>query len=105
MRPDPFRIALRASREIFSHGVLGSKSYAVVRPASTDLRRCPLGCPHGRIAPSRIECVGSPITRSALTSLRVPSPPHASHAPKGELKENCRGSSSGMLVPHLGHAY
>jgi hypothetical protein len=33
-----------------------------------------------------------------------PSPVQSAHAPCGELKENIRGSSSGMLVPQLRQA-
>ena len=41
----------------------------------------------------------------SLTRRRVPSPPHAGHAPNGELNEKCRGSSSGSEMPHFGQPY
>ena len=48
--------------------------------------------------------LGSPSTRSALTSRRVPRPWQSGQAPNGELKENCRGSSSGSESPQTGQA-
>ena len=48
--------------------------------------------------------LGSPRMSSALTSRRVPTPWQSGQAPKGELKENCRGSSSGSERPHAGQA-
>jgi len=47
------------------------------------------------MTPSRIERLGSPSTRSGLTSRRVPSPEQSGHAPNGELNENWRGSELG----------
>src|SRR5439155_9254308 len=87
------------------HGMLRSNLYARASVGSTTLRRYPLGSPHGRITPSRIDRLWSPSTRSALTSRRVPSPEQSGQAPYGELNENCRGSSSGSDSPHLGQAY
>ena len=49
--------------------------------------------------------LGSPSTRSALISRRVPTPWQSGQAPNGELKENWRGSSSGSESPHPGQAY
>src|SRR5207244_10400611 len=46
------------------------------------------------MTPSRIDRLGSPSTRSGLTSRRVPSPEQSGHAPNGELKENCRSARS-----------
>src|ERR1041384_7473271 len=86
------------------HGASRSNLNALASVGSTTLRRYPAGSPHGRITPSRIERRGSPRTRSAFTSRRVPSPEHSGHAPNGELKENCRGSSSVSDSPHLGQA-
>ena len=63
-----------------------------------------MGSPHGRITPSRMEMLGSPSTRSAFTSRRVPTPWQSGQAPNGELNENCRGSSSGSDRPQTGHA-
>ena len=48
--------------------------------------------------------LGSPRMSSAFTSRRVPRPWQSGQAPKGELKENCRGSSSGSERPHTGQA-
>ena len=48
--------------------------------------------------------LGSPSTRSALTSRRVPTPWQSGQAPNGELKENWRGSSSGSDSPQTGQA-
>ena len=48
--------------------------------------------------------LGSPRTSSAFTSRRVPRPWQSGQAPKGELKENWRGSSSGRESPHAGQA-
>src|SRR5712691_1196764 len=86
------------------HGVLRSNLYPRASVGSTTLRRYPLGSPQGSITPSRIDKLGSPSTRSAFTSRRVPSPEHSGQAPNGELKENCRGSSSGSESPHFGQA-
>ena len=72
------------------------------RRAARLFRRYPLGSPHGRITPSRIEMRGSPRMSSSLTRRRVPSPPHVGQAPNGELNEKCRGSSSGSEMPHVG---
>jgi hypothetical protein len=70
-----------------------------------DLAQIPDGSPHGSTTPSRIEMRGSPSTSSSLTRRRVPSPPQVGHAPKGELKEKWRGSSSGMEMPQTGQPY
>src|SRR3954465_809061 len=51
-----------------------------------------------------MEMLGSPSTSSAFTSRRVPTPWQSGQAPNGELKENCRGSSSGKERPHTGQA-
>ncbi len=48
--------------------------------------------------------LGSPRMSSALTSRRIPTPWHSGQAPKGELKENWRGSSSGKDSPQVGQA-
>ncbi len=68
------------------------------------MRRYPLGSPHGSTTPSRIEMLSPPSASCSLTSRRVPRPSQSGHAPKGELKENCRGSSSGSESPHTGQA-
>src|SRR4051812_8219824 len=85
-------------------GALRSNLNALASVGSTTLRRYPLGSPQGRMTPSRIEMLGSPSTRSAFTSRRVPSPWQSGQTPNGELKENCRGSSSGSDSPHTGQA-
>ena len=43
--------------------------------------------------------VGSGTTESASTSMRMPSPVQAGHAPCGLLKEKLRGAGSSMLMP------
>ena len=48
--------------------------------------------------------LGSPRISSAFTSRRVPRPSQSGQAPNGELKENCRGSSSGSERPQTGQA-
>ena len=56
------------------------------------------------MAPSPRVAVGSGTTSSGSTSIRVPRPWHSGHAPKGELKENDRGSSSSVSIGwSLGH--
>ena len=45
----------------------------------------------------RVAC-GSETTSSGSTSIRVPRPWHVGHAPKGELKENDRGSRSSVSM-------
>src|SRR5713101_7004538 len=100
----PCRIALRAAAGMSFHGASRSNLNALPSVGSTTLRRYPAGSPHGRITPSRIERLGSPITSSALTSRLVPSPEQSGQAPNGELKENWRGSSSVSESPHLGQA-
>ena len=42
---------------------------------------------------------------SALAVRRVPRPEQVAHAPNGELKEKCRGSSSANEMPHAGQPY
>src|SRR3989338_4012921 len=59
---------------------------------------------HGRMAPSAMLKRLFGITRSGSTSSFVPRPVHVGHAPCGELNENSRGSSSGRLMLHNGHA-
>ena len=49
--------------------------------------------------------LGSPRTSSSLDLRRVPSPLHAGQAPKGELNEKWRGSSSGIEMPQAGQPY
>src|SRR5512143_2170404 len=55
-------------------------------------------------APSSMGFDGSTITFAGSQLQRLPSPVHVSHAPKGLLNENDRGSSCGTLEPHSGHA-
>ena len=54
---------------------------------------------HGRIAPSPIDSDGSGTTRSGSISICEPRPVQRGQAPCGELKENERGSSSGIEMP------
>src|ERR1051326_5375661 len=84
------------------HGAAGLNLKALESAGITELWRYPAGAPQGRIPPSSIEMLGSPRINSALTSRRVPSPPHAGQAPNGELNENCLGSSSASEYSHLG---
>ena len=46
-----------------------------------------------------MDFVRSGIRYSTSTFWVIPNPLHVSHAPKGALKENNRGSSLGMLNP------
>ena len=59
---------------------------------------------HGRIAPSFSDSDGSGTISSGSISMCEPSPVQSAHAPCGELNENIRGSSSGMLVPQCRQA-
>jgi hypothetical protein len=47
---------------------------------------------------------GSGTTSSGSTSIVVPRPVHAGHAPCGLLNENMRGASSSKLIPQSTHA-
>jgi len=58
----------------------------------------------GRIAPWLSDSDGSGTTSSGSISIWQPSPVQRGQAPCGELKENMRGSSSGIDVPQLRHA-
>ena len=49
-------------------------------------------------APSPSVADGSVTTSSGSTSIRVPRPWHSGQAPKGELNENDRGSSSSVSI-------
>ena len=57
----------------------------------------------GRIAPSASDSEGSGTIRSGSISICDPSPVQRGQAPCGELKENIRGSSSGIEVPQCRH--
>src|SRR5271167_162419 len=46
----------------------------------------------------------SVITFAGSKSYLLPSPLHSGHAPYTLLNENDRGSSTGTLMPHSGHA-
>src|SRR3712207_5421305 len=59
---------------------------------------------HGATAPSPRLFSGSGMTSSGSTSLRVPMPVHSGQAPKGELKENDRGSRASNDRPSSTHA-
>ena len=59
---------------------------------------------YGAIPPSLNERRGSGITRPGSNSSVMPRPEHSGHAPRGLLKENRRGCSSGMLIPQFGQA-
>ncbi len=59
---------------------------------------------HGRIAPSPSDSEGSGTISSGSISICEPSPVQRGHAPWGELKENMRGSSSGIEVPQCRQA-
>ena len=58
---------------------------------------------HGRIAPSASDRLGSGTISSGSISIWDPSPVQRGQAPCGELKENIRGSSSGIEVPQWRH--
>ena len=58
---------------------------------------------HGRIAPSFSDSDGSGTISSGSISICEPSPVQRGQAPCGELKENIRGSSSGIEVPQWRH--
>ena len=57
----------------------------------------------GRIAPSLSVSDGSGTISSGSISICEPSPVQRGQAPCGELKENMRGSSSGIEVPQCRH--
>ena len=57
----------------------------------------------GRIAPSLSVSDGSGTISSGSISICEPSPVQRGQAPWGELKENIRGSSSGIEVPQCRH--
>ena len=56
------------------------------------------------MAPLRKLASRSGITSSASMCCSSPSPPHSGQAPNGLLKENSRGSISGMVKPDTGQA-
>src|SRR5207245_11024519 len=54
---------------------------------------------HGTMAPSKIDFVLSGMSKSESNSILTPRPWHVLQAPKGELNENVRGSSSPIVIP------
>src|SRR5450759_5442363 len=60
---------------------------------------------HPDSAPSLMLSDGSGTTASGSTSMRMPSPVHAVHAPCGLLKEKLRGAGSSIEIPQYTHAY
>ena len=56
------------------------------------------------MAPLRRVSFGSGTIRSASTVCSKPRPPQCGQAPNGLLKENRRGSISGMVKPDTGQA-
>ncbi len=56
------------------------------------------------MAPLRNVVFGFGTTRSASIFCSQPMPPQVGQAPKGLLKENSRGSISGMVKPYTGQA-
>src|ERR1700737_386777 len=103
--PVPYRSLSRTSGLSSPHGALRLNPNCLASPGRITFLRYPSGSPHGRTTPSRMLMLGSPSSSSSLTSRREPSPPQAGHAPNGELKEKCRGSSSGSEIPQTGHPY
>ena len=83
---------------------LSSNPCDSARAGSVTRRRRPVGLPHGRITPSRMEILASPSSSSGFGSSRTPRPSQSGQAPYGELNENWRGSSSAMLMPHVAQA-
>ncbi len=55
-------------------------------------------------APSLMLNEGSGTTASGSTSMRIPRPVHAGHAPCGLLKEKLRGAGSSMEIPQYTQA-
>ena len=55
-------------------------------------------------APSLMLNDGSGTTASGSTSMRMPRPVHAGHAPWGLLKEKLRGAGSSIEMPQYTHA-
>ena len=88
-------IASLALTESFFHG-LSIENFSSVANASSRRRKYSEDCApvHGAMAPSLMEMESSGMIRSSSTSNFVPIPEHSTHAPKGELNENERGSSS-----------
>src|SRR5579875_553114 len=100
----PYRITESCSSDISEIGVVRLKpnffptSFSM---ADLNVAKWPL---HGLIAPCNILFDLSGIMRSGSNSVFIPSPLHSSHAPKGELKENVRGSRSPRLMLQYGQA-
>ena len=88
-------IASLAFAESFFQG-LSIENFNSEASASRSRKKYSEDCPpdHGAIAPSLIEMESSGMIKSSSTSSFVPIPEHSAHAPKGELNENERGSSS-----------
>ena len=88
-------IASLALTESFFQG-LSIENLSSDASASSKRKKYSDDCPpdHGAIAPSLIEIESSGMMRSSSTSSFVPIPEHSGQAPKGELNENERGSSS-----------
>src|ERR1700730_1044087 len=59
---------------------------------------------HPDSAPSLMLSDGSGTTASGSTSMRIPSPVHAGHAPCGLLNEKLRGAGSSIEMPQYTHA-
>src|ERR1700687_3196969 len=92
--PVPYSSVSRTSGLSSPHGALRLKPHCLASPGRITFLRYPPGSPQGNTPPSRMLMLGSPRSSSSLTSRREPRPPQAGHAPNGELKEKCRGSSS-----------
>ncbi len=84
--------------------VLKLKLKWLATPRSMNRYQLAGSSPHGTIAPSKIDRVGSGKTRSGSISSLWPNPPHVAQAPNGELKEKRRGEGSSKESPQLGHA-
>src|SRR5204863_6939004 len=76
------------------------------RAASLSSRRRPSyrGLVHGSSAPPASDAVGSGTISDSSYSRIAPKPLHVGHAPRGLLKENSVGVSTGAAQPHAEHA-
>src|ERR1700761_4448166 len=89
-------------RGSFSNGVVRLKPYASAASCRMRIRFCE--AEPGPSAPSSNGFDQSLMTFAGSKSYLLPSPLHSGQAPYMLLKENDRGSRTGTLVPHSGHA-
>ena len=101
----PYRSAFCAAVGSSPQGVLRSNLSALASVGQDRLAQVARRArPTAGRRPRGSRCSGRRGSSSAFTSRRVPRPSQSGQAPKGELNENWRGSSSGSERPQTGQA-